>query len=53
MSAIARAFGNWLYIYRRAKTPHSPRTYFVENMPDIHAIFFEFEEFGALFTLPE
>jgi hypothetical protein len=52
MSAIAIGFGNWLYIFYRAKTPDSPRSYFVKNMPDIHAIFFEFKEFGALFTLP-
>jgi hypothetical protein len=52
MSAIAIGFGNWLYIFYRAKTPDAPRSYFVKSMPDIHAIFFEFKEFGALFTLP-
>jgi hypothetical protein len=52
MSLLAIAFGNWLYIFYRVKTPDSPRSYFVKNMPDIHAIFFEFKEFGALFTLP-
>ena len=43
-------FGNWIYIAYRAKT--GPRTYFLENMPAIHEIFFEFKEFMALFTLP-
>jgi hypothetical protein len=52
LSFIAIVFGNWLYIFYRAKTPDSPRSYFVKNMPDIHGIFFEFKEFGALFTLP-
>jgi hypothetical protein len=52
LSLLAIVFGNWLYIYYRAKTPDSPRSYFVKNMPDIHRIFFEFKEFGALFTLP-
>jgi len=28
------------------------RSYFVKNMPEVHKIFFEFKEFGALFTLP-
>jgi hypothetical protein len=52
LSFIAIVFGNWLYIFYRAKTPDSPRSYFVKNMPDIHGIFFEFKEFSALFTLP-
>jgi hypothetical protein len=52
LSFLAIVFGNWLYIFYRAKTPDSPRSYFVKNMPDIHRIFFEFKEFGALFTLP-
>jgi hypothetical protein len=52
LSFIAILFGNWLYIFYRAKTPDSPRTYFLKTMPDIHAIFFEFKEFAALFTLP-
>ena len=52
LSLLAIVFGNWLYIYYRAKTPDSPRSYFVKNMPDIHRVFFEFKEFGALFTLP-
>jgi hypothetical protein len=51
-SLIAIMFGNWLYIYYRAKTPESPRSFFIANAPDIHKIFFEFKEFGALFTLP-
>lgn len=52
LSLLAIVFGNWLYIYYRAKTPDSPRSYFVKNMPEIHQIFFEFKEFSALFTLP-
>jgi hypothetical protein len=34
LSFIAILFGNWLYIYYRAKTPDSPRTYFLKTMPD-------------------
>lgn len=51
-SLIAIIFGNWLYIYYRAPIPESPRSYFAKNVPEIHRIFFEFKEFGALFTLP-
>ncbi len=51
-SFLAIVFGNWLYIYYRAKTPDSPRSYFLANMPEVHRIFFEFKEFSALFTLP-
>ena len=43
-------FGNWIYIYYRATD--GPRTYFLENDPEIHEFFFEFKEFIALFTLP-
>ena len=43
-------FGNRIYIFYRA--PKGPRTYFLENMPAIHKVFFEFKEFAALFTLP-
>ncbi|MBI1953205.1 MAG: hypothetical protein HYS41_03690 [Candidatus Omnitrophica bacterium] len=43
-------FGNRIYIFYQAKG--APRTYFLENMPEIHKIFFEFKEFMALFTLP-
>ena len=43
-------FGNRIYIFYRA--PQGPRSYFLENMPAIHKIFFEFKEFVALFTLP-
>jgi hypothetical protein len=49
---IAIGFGNWLYIYYRAKSPDSPRSHFMATMPEIHKTFFEFKEFGALFTLP-
>jgi hypothetical protein len=51
-SLIAIIFGNWLYIYYRAPIPESPRSYFLKSAPEIHRIFFEFKEFGALFTLP-
>jgi hypothetical protein len=51
-SLIAIVFGNWLYIFYRAKSPESPRSYFIANAPSVHQIFFEFKEFGALFTLP-
>ena len=51
-SFLAIVFGNWLYIYYRAKTPDSPRSYFLAKMPEIHKIFFEFKEFAALYTLP-
>ncbi len=49
-SFVTIAFGNWIYIAYRHTT--GPRTYFVENQPEIHQIFFEFKEFIALFTLP-
>jgi hypothetical protein len=51
-SLLAIIMGNWLYIFYRAKHPDSPRSYFMANMPDVHTIFFEFKEFGALYTLP-
>ena len=51
-SLLAIVFGNWLYIYYRAKDPGSPRSYFMANMPVVHKIFFEFKEFVALLTLP-
>ena len=51
-SLLAIIFGNWLYIFYRAKDPASPRSYFLANMPVVHKIFFEFKEFVALFTLP-
>ena len=43
-------FGNRIYIFYRAQG--GPRSYFMENMPQIHKVFFEFKEFVALFTLP-
>jgi hypothetical protein len=49
---IAIGFGNWLYIYYRAKAPDSPRSHFLATAPEIHRIFFEFKEFAALYTLP-
>ncbi len=49
-SLLAIVFGNWLYIFYRAK--EGPRSYFVANVPVVHKIFFEFKEFMALFTLP-
>ena len=51
-SFLAIVFGNWLYIYYRAKDPDSPRSYFMANAPEVHKIFFEFKEFAALYTLP-
>lgn len=42
--------GNRIYIPYRAK--EGPRTYFLEKMPEIHKIFFEFKEFIALFVFP-
>ncbi len=51
-SLLAIVAGNWLYIYYRAKTPDSPRSYFLATMPEVHRVFFEFKEFAALFTLP-
>ena len=43
-------FGNWLYIPYRSQS--GPRSYFLDQSPEIHKIFFEFKEFSALFTLP-
>jgi hypothetical protein len=51
-SFLAIVFGNWLYIYYRAKDPDSPRSYFMATAPEVHKIFFEFKEFAALYTLP-
>jgi len=42
--------GNWLYIPYRASG--GARSYFLDTMPEVHKIFFEFKEFLALFTLP-
>jgi len=47
---LAIFFGNWLYIPYRSQG--GPRSHFLETAPEIHKIFFEFKEFGALFTLP-
>jgi hypothetical protein len=42
--------GNWIYIaYRGAG---GPRAFFMKENPAIHAVFFEFKEFIALFPLP-
>jgi hypothetical protein len=38
LSFIAIMFGNWLYIFYRAKTPDSPRSYFLKTMPAIHQV---------------
>src|SRR5262245_4180014 len=40
LSFLAIVFGNWLYIFYRAKDPSSPRSYFMANAPEIHKIFF-------------
>lgn len=50
MAAVTIAFGTWIYIAYRA--PGGPRSFFIENLPEVHQIFFEFKEFIALFTLP-
>ncbi|MBI2078672.1 MAG: hypothetical protein HYT80_09945 [Euryarchaeota archaeon] len=50
LSLLTVMFGNWIYIYYRAKG--GPRSYFLETNPVVHEIFFEFKEFLALFTLP-
>ncbi len=50
LSLVTIMFGNWIYVYYRQTG--GPRSYFKENMPEIHEIFFEFKEFVALFTLP-
>ena len=42
--------GNKIYIAYRAKG--GPRTFFLENNPEIHKIFFEFKEFSALLVFP-
>lgn len=42
--------GNWVYIPYRAAS--GPRSYFLEHVPEVHKIFFEFKEFAALFTFP-
>ena len=44
------ASGNWIYIPYRSSG--GPRSQFLESVPEIHQIFFEFKEFTALFTLP-
>lgn len=50
LAGVTVAFGNWIYIgYRGAG---GPRSFFLANMPEVHAIFFEFKEFIALFTIP-
>ena len=43
-------FGNWIYIPYRAQG--GPKAHFMETLPEIHKIFFEFKEFSALFTFP-
>lgn len=42
--------GNWVYIPYRAAG--GPKSHFLQNVPEIHKVFFEFKEFAALFTLP-
>ncbi|HEU5315070.1 MAG TPA: hypothetical protein VFX49_03115 [Chloroflexota bacterium] len=51
-SLVTIFYGNWIYIAYRASAPTSPRSYFLENMPQVHQVFFEFKEFLALYTLP-
>ena len=52
LALLTIVFGNWIYIGYRATTPESPRSYFLARMPEVHAVFFEFKEYTALFTLP-
>ncbi len=47
LSFLAIVFGNWLYVFYRAKTPDSPRSYVLATMPEVHLVFFEFKEFAA------
>lgn len=50
MAILTILSGNWIYIpYRAAE---GPRTYFLQAIPEVHKIFFEFKEFAALFTVP-
>ena len=50
MSLLTIISGNWIYIPYRA--PDGPRSYFMQQTPDVHKVFFEFKEFAALFTFP-
>lgn len=50
LSVLTVVTGNRIYMYYRAA--EGPRTYFLENLPEIHEVFFEFKEFIALFTVP-
>jgi len=50
MSAVTISFGTWIYIAYRKEG--GPRSFFLENLPAVHQVFFEFKEFIALFTLP-
>jgi hypothetical protein len=52
MSFVAIAFGNWLYVFYRAKDAGSARSYFIANAPEVHTVFFQFKAFAALDTLP-
>ena len=52
LSVLTIVSGNWIYIAYRAKSPDSPRAYFLATMPEVHKVFFEFKEFAVLFTLP-
>lgn len=47
---LAVISGNWIYIPYRASG--GPREHFLEKIPDIHKVFFEFKEYSALLTLP-
>ena len=50
LSALTILSGNWIYIPYRA--PEGPRSYFLQEAPEVHNVFFEFKEFVALFTFP-
>lgn len=49
LALLTVLYGNIIYIPYRAKS--GPRSYFLETIPEVHKIFFEFKEFMALFTL--
>lgn len=50
ISLITIVFGNWTLVGYRTKG--GAREWLKANNPDVHAIFFEFKEYLALFTLP-
>lgn len=51
-SFLTIVLGNLIYIFYRAPTPESPRSWLMLNAPEVHEIFFEFKEFVSIFTFP-